>query len=102
MEKSILRPWRLPETADAPHPKQEKIDVFPGNHGRDRDLRLPLQGKLDALKAEFETNIAPPAVVEVLHRSIDELIASGAPARALAFSLPDADGALVFSTALLA
>lgn len=29
---------------------------------------LPLQGKLDALKFEFENNLAPPAAVEVLHR----------------------------------
>jgi hypothetical protein len=29
---------------------------------------LPLQGKLDALKFEFETNLAPPAAVEALHR----------------------------------
>jgi hypothetical protein len=36
---------------------------------------LPLQGKLDALKFEFETNLAPPAAVEVLHRSTNELIA---------------------------
>ena len=44
---------------------------------------LPLQGKLDALKAEFETNIAPAPVVEALHRATDELIASGAPGKAL-------------------
>ena len=61
---------------------------------------LPLQGKLDALKAEFETNIAPAPVVEALHGATDELIASGAPGKALkagdvapAFTLPDADGA---------
>ena len=36
---------------------------------------LPLQGKLDALKFEFETNLAPPAAVEALHRSTNELIA---------------------------
>jgi hypothetical protein len=38
---------------------------------------LPLLGKLDALKFEFETNLAPSAAVEVLHRSTNELIASG-------------------------
>lgn len=70
---------------------------------------LPLQGKLDALKAEFETNIAPKPVVEVLHRAIDELIASGTQVKALKagdvapeFTLPDADGRPVSSKALLA
>jgi peroxiredoxin len=70
---------------------------------------LPLQGKLDALKAEFETNIAPAPVVEALHRATDELIASGAPGKALkagdvapAFTLPDADGKPVSSRDLLA
>ena len=70
---------------------------------------LPLQGKLDALKSEFETNFAPPAVVEALHRATDELIASGAQNRALKagdtapeFTLPDADGNPVSSKALLA
>jgi len=70
---------------------------------------LPLQGKLDALKAEFETHFAPPAVVEALHRSTAELIASGAQNRALKagqtapeFTLPDADGDPVSSRALLA
>jgi peroxiredoxin len=70
---------------------------------------LPLQAKLDAVKAEFETSMAPPPVVEVLHRATDELIAAGAPERALKagdvarpFALPDADGAPVSSAALLA
>ena len=70
---------------------------------------LPLQGKLDALKAEFETNIAPAPVVEALHGATDELIASGAPGKALkagdvapAFTLPDADGNPVSSRDLLA
>ena len=69
---------------------------------------LPLQGKLDAFKAEFETNIAPKSVVETFHRAIDELIASGAQDRALKagdvapeFTLPDADGKPVSSKALL-
>ncbi len=44
---------------------------------------LPLQGKLDALKFEFDNNLAPPAAVEALHRATDELIASGAQDRAL-------------------
>jgi peroxiredoxin len=70
---------------------------------------LPLQGKLDALKAEFETNLAPAPVVEILHRSVDELIVAGASDKALkagalapAFTLPDADGVPVSSGALLA
>ena len=69
---------------------------------------FPLQGKLDAFKVEFDTRLAPPAAVEALHRSVDELIASGAPDRALkvgdvapAFTLPDPDGNPVSSKALL-
>lgn len=69
---------------------------------------LPLQGKLDALKFEFDNNIAPPAAVEVLHRATDELIASGAQSRALKvgdvapeFTLPDPDGKPVSSRVLL-
>jgi len=70
---------------------------------------LPLQGKLDALRTEFETNIAPAPVVEAFHRAINELIASGAQDKALKagdvapeFTLPDADGKPVSSRALLA
>jgi peroxiredoxin len=70
---------------------------------------LPLQGKLDALRYEFDNNIAPPEAVEALHRATDELIASGAQGRALKvgdvapeFTLPDADGAPVSSRTLLA
>jgi peroxiredoxin len=70
---------------------------------------LPLQGKLDAFKTEFETKIAPKPVVEALHRAVDELAASGAQDRALkagdtapAFTLPDADGKPVSSRDLLA
>lgn len=70
---------------------------------------LPLQGKLDALRAEFETHLATPLVVDALHRATEELIASGAQERALKagdiapeFTLPDADGRLVSSKALLA
>jgi hypothetical protein len=44
---------------------------------------LPLQGKFDALKFEFETRLAPPADVEDLHRATKELIASGVQDRAL-------------------
>lgn len=70
---------------------------------------LPLQGKLDALKFEFDNNLAPPAAVEALHRAVDELIASGAPGRALKvgdvapeFTLPDPDGNSISSKVLLA
>jgi peroxiredoxin len=70
---------------------------------------LPLQGKLDALKFEFETNLAPRAAIEALHRSTNELIASGAQNRALKagdvapeFTLPDLDGNPVSSKVLLA
>ncbi len=70
---------------------------------------LPLQGKLDALKHQFETNLAPPEAVAALHRSTSELIASGAQDRALKlgarapdFTLPDVDGKPVSSKLLLA
>lgn len=70
---------------------------------------LPLQGKLDAFKSEFDTRLAPPAAVKALHRSVDELIASGAQSRALKagdlapdFTLPDVDGNPVSSKTLLA
>src|SRR5262249_50861989 len=70
---------------------------------------LPLQAKLDAVKAEFETNVAPKAVVEVMHRATDELVAAGAPGKALKagdiapeFTLPDPDGNPVSSKTLLA
>ncbi|UDL96704.1 AhpC/TSA family protein [Lichenihabitans sp. PAMC28606] len=69
---------------------------------------MPLQGKLDALRAAFDAG-APPAAVEALHRATDELIASGAQNRALKagdvapkFTLPDADGNPVSSKTLLA
>jgi peroxiredoxin len=69
---------------------------------------LPLQGKLDALKFEFDNNLAPPAAVEALHRSVNELIASGAQDRVLKtgdlapeFTLPDVDGNRVSSRVLL-
>lgn len=69
---------------------------------------LPLQGKLDAIKAEFETNIAPAPVVEMLHRSVDELIASSAANKALkagdvapTFVLPDTEGNEISSVDLL-
>lgn len=70
---------------------------------------MTLQDKLDALKTEFETRMAPPEVVEALHRAVAELIADGAPDRALkagetapAFTLPDTEGAPVALADLLA
>ncbi|MET3105976.1 peroxiredoxin [Oxalobacteraceae bacterium GrIS 1.18] len=70
---------------------------------------LPLQGKLDAMKYDFDNKLAPRAAVDALHRSVEELIASGAEGRALKvgdvapeFTLPDADGKLVSSSVLLA
>lgn len=70
---------------------------------------MSLQEKLDALKINFETKIAPPEVVAVMHRAIDELIASGQAERALkagdrapSFTLPDPDGKPVASSHLLA
>lgn len=70
---------------------------------------MSLQDKLDALKAKFETEMAPPEVVAVMHRVTDELIASGQAGRALkagdrapAFTLPDSDGRPVSSQDLLA
>lgn len=70
---------------------------------------MTLQSKLDALKHEFETKKAPPAVVEALHRAVNDLIASGAEEKALkigdtapTFSLPNPTGELVSSAELLA
>jgi peroxiredoxin len=70
---------------------------------------LPLQGKLDVLKTEFETKLAPPAIVATLHRATDELVAAHAADKALkaggrapAFILPDTNGKPVSSKELLA
>ncbi|MEI9987711.1 MAG: peroxiredoxin-like family protein [Aliidongia sp.] len=69
---------------------------------------MTLQDKLDALKHEFETKMAPPEIVEALHRSVNELVADGASQRALkagdrapAFTLPDSEGKPVASAELL-
>ena len=73
---------------------------------------MTLQAKLDAFKADFEAGkppySVPRAVIEIMHRATDELIASGAAERALkvgdkapAFTLKDPDGTEVSSTALL-
>ena len=74
---------------------------------------MSLQAKLDAFKADFEAGKppynVPHSVIETMHRATDELIASGAAARALkagdrapAFILKDQHGAEVSSTELLA
>lgn len=70
---------------------------------------MSLQDKLDAVKTKFETEMAPPQVVEIMHRVTDELIASGQAQRALNtgdiapfFTLPDPEGRLVSSRELLA
>ena len=70
---------------------------------------MSLQDRLDALRTKFEAEMAPPAVVAVLHRVTADLIASGQAERALkagdhapAFELPDPDGKIVSSRDLLA
>ncbi|MCE4555606.1 peroxiredoxin-like family protein [Pelomonas cellulosilytica] len=73
---------------------------------------MSLQARLDAFKADFEAGkppySVPPAVIATMHRATAELIASGAPLRALKagdaapeFVLPDAEGQPVSSTKLL-
>ncbi len=70
---------------------------------------MTLQEKLDAFKADFETNQAPPEAVEAFHRSTQELIDQGLADRALQvgdaapqFTLLDSDGNQVSSKELLA
>ena len=70
---------------------------------------MSLQDRLDAFKADFEANKAPPEAVAAFHKATAELIASGQADRALkagdrapAFTLPDAEGVAVGSTDLLA
>lgn len=70
---------------------------------------MSLQAKLDAFKADFESNKAPPEVVAVMHRATAALVASGqaekvlkAGDRAPTIALPDIDGNLVDSSVLLA
>lgn len=81
---------------------------FQETYARIAQSDMPLQGKLDAFRFEFDNNLAPPAAVAVLHRATDELIASGAENRALKvgdvapeFLLPDPDGHMVSSRTLL-
>ena len=70
---------------------------------------MTLQEKLDAFKADFEANQAPPAAVEAFHRSTQELIDQGLADRARQvgdvapeFTLLDSDGNHVSSKELLA
>ena len=70
---------------------------------------MSLQATLDAYKADFETNKAPPEVVAVMHRATADLVATGQAERALkagdrapTFSLSDPDGVTVSSADLLA
>lgn len=74
---------------------------------------MSLQARLDAFKADFEAGkppySVPHSVIETMHRATEELIASGAAARALkagdkapTFVLEDPDGADVSSAELLA
>ena len=44
---------------------------------------MTLQAKLDAIRVNFETTMAPPEVVEAFHQHRDELIASGQAERAI-------------------
>ncbi|HUC16789.1 MAG TPA: peroxiredoxin-like family protein [Acetobacteraceae bacterium] len=75
--------------------------------------QMSLQARLDAFKADFEAGkppySVPRSVIDTMHRATDELIASGAAAKALkagdiapAFALKDPDGKEVSSAALLA
>jgi peroxiredoxin len=70
---------------------------------------MALQDRLDAFKADFETNKAPASVVAIMHKATADLIQSGQADRALkagavapAFELPDAQENLVRSADLLA
>ncbi|WP_211186578.1 hypothetical protein [Rouxiella aceris] len=64
---------------------------------------MTLQARLDAFKIDFEAGKppynVPPAVIEIVHRATNELIESGAAARALKagdkaplFTLNDSQG----------
>jgi thiol-disulfide isomerase/thioredoxin len=60
---------------------------------------MSLQERLDAFKADFEGNKAPPEVVALFHRTTADLVATGQATRALkagdrapAFALADQNG----------
>ncbi len=69
---------------------------------------MSLKDELKALRERAEAK-RPAEIVATMHRAVDELRASGAPARVLKpgvpappFALPNAEGRIVDSTALLA
>ena len=47
------------------------------------EIDMALQDRLDALKADFETNKAPASVVATMHKATADLIQSGQADRAL-------------------
>ena len=68
---------------------------------------MSLQEKLDDIRKKFEST-APPEVLEIMHRSTDDLLESGIMEGVLkegeslpAFSLPDHNGSLINSSELL-
>src|SRR5262249_15272963 len=72
------------------------------------EARMSLKDELRALRERAEAR-RPPEVVALMHRAVDELRASGAGGRVLGvgnpappFALPDGDGRIVESRALLA
>jgi hypothetical protein len=69
---------------------------------------MPLKDELMALRLRAEAK-RPPEVVATMRRAVDELRASGAAGRVIkvgdrapSFALPNAEGRIVDSTALLA
>jgi hypothetical protein len=71
------------------------------------EARMSLKDELKALRARAEAKRAPE-IVAAMHRAVDELRASGAPARVLTrgavaprFALPNAEERIVDSADLL-
>jgi hypothetical protein len=71
-------------------PTMEPFMAVKENLARISVLDLPLQNKLDRLRTEFETNLAPPDVVAGIHRATEELIASGVGAESIESRRPRA------------
>jgi hypothetical protein len=74
----------------------------------EEEVRMSLNEELKALRERAEAK-RPPHIVAAMHRAVDELRASGAPARVVKvgepapqFALPNSDGEIVESTRLLA
>ena len=68
---------------------------------------MHLQDTLDTMRAKYESNL-PPEIVSTMHRATDELLHSGIMESVLKtgdpapqFSLPDPDGEMVSSAAVL-